>query len=115
MERDLKKMPSELSGGMQKRVGLARALALEPSIMLLDEPTAGLDPITSREIDELILKLQEERDVASIVVTHDLHSAKTIADRIVLLHQGNAVIEGTFEELERSDDEFVAEFFKRDS
>jgi phospholipid/cholesterol/gamma-HCH transport system ATP-binding protein len=115
MESDLKKMPSDLSGGMQKRVGLARALALEPSILLLDEPTAGLDPITSREIDELILKLQEERDVASIVVTHDLHSAKTIADRIVLLHQGNAVIEGTFEELERSDDEFVAEFFKRDS
>lgn len=115
MEADLKKMPGDLSGGMQKRVGLARALALEPGILLLDEPTAGLDPITSREIDELILKLQEEREVASIVVTHDLHSAKTIADRIVLLHEGNAVIEGTFEELERSDDEFVAEFFKRDS
>jgi len=115
MERELKKMPSDLSGGMQKRVGLARALALEPGILLLDEPTAGLDPITSREIDELILKLQEERDVASIVVTHDLHSAKIIADRIVLLHQGKVVIEGTFEELEKSDDEFVAEFFKRDS
>jgi phospholipid/cholesterol/gamma-HCH transport system ATP-binding protein len=115
MESALGKMPSELSGGMQKRVGLARALAIEPAILLLDEPTAGLDPITSREIDELILKLQEERDVASIVVTHDLHSAKTIADRIVLLHQGNAVIEGTFEELERSDDKFVAEFFKRDT
>jgi len=115
MEADLNKMPSEISGGMQKRVGLARALALEPGILLLDEPTAGLDPITSREIDELILKLQEERDVASIVVTHDLHSAKTIADRIVLLHEGNAVIEGTFEELEKSDDKFVAEFFKRDS
>jgi phospholipid/cholesterol/gamma-HCH transport system ATP-binding protein len=114
MEGERKKMPSDLSGGMQKRVGLARALALEPGVMLLDEPTAGLDPITSHEIDELILKLQEERDVASIVVTHDLHSAKIIADRIVLLHQGNVVIEGSFEELERSEDRFVAEFFKRD-
>jgi len=115
MEKDLEKMPSNISGGMQKRVGLARALALDPGILLLDEPTAGLDPITSREIDELILKLQEEREVASIVVTHDLHSAKLIADRIVLLHQGRAVIEGTFEELDSSNDPFVIEFFKRDS
>lgn len=115
MERDLNKMPSELSGGMQKRVGLARALALEPGILLLDEPTAGLDPISSGEIDELILKLQEEHDMASIVVTHDLHSAKTIADRIALLSEGHVVIEGNFSDLEKSKDEFVAEFLKRDS
>ena len=115
MEGDLKKMPSDLSGGMQKRVGLARALALGPGILLLDEPTAGLDPITSGEIDELILKLQEKHKTASIVVTHDLHSAKTIADRIALLHEGEVLIDGSFNELEKSEDEFVSEFLKRDS
>ena len=112
MEGDLEKMPSDISGGMQKRVGLARALALEPDILLLDEPTAGLDPISSGEIDDLVLKLQQEHHMASIVVTHDLHSAKAIADRLALLNEGNVVIEGSFEDLQKSGDEFVQEFLK---
>jgi len=113
LDSAIDKMPSDISGGMQKRVGLARALALEPEILLLDEPTAGLDPISSGEIDELILMLQRERRMASIVVTHDLHSAKTIAGRLALLKEGNVVIEGTFEDLQRSDIEFVKEFLKQ--
>jgi phospholipid/cholesterol/gamma-HCH transport system ATP-binding protein len=112
MESDLEKMPSDISGGMQKRVGLARALALEPDILLLDEPTAGLDPISAAEIDDLVLKLQEEHHMASIVVTHDLHSAKTIANRLALLNEGNVVIEGSFEELQKSDIAFVREFLR---
>lgn len=106
------KMPADISGGMQKRAGLARALALEPDILLLDEPTAGLDPISSGEIDELVLKLQQEHHMASIVVTHDLHSAKTISNRLALLDKGKVVIEGSFEVLQRSDVEFVQEFLK---
>jgi phospholipid/cholesterol/gamma-HCH transport system ATP-binding protein len=112
MEDAVAKMPSDISGGMQKRVGLARALALEPDILLLDEPTAGLDPISSGEIDDLVLKLQEEHHMASIVVTHDLHSAKTIAGRLALLNEGDVVIAGDFEELQKSDIEFVREFLK---
>jgi phospholipid/cholesterol/gamma-HCH transport system ATP-binding protein len=112
MESGFAKMPSDISGGMQKRVGLARALALEPDILLLDEPTAGLDPISSAEIDDLVLKLQAEHHMASIVVTHDLHSAKTIADQLALLNEGAVVIEGSFEELQKSDIEFVTEFLR---
>ena len=112
MEGHLDKMPSDISGGMQKRVGLARALALEPEILLLDEPTAGLDPISSGEIDDLVLKLQRERQMASIVVTHDLHSAKTIANRLAILNEGDVVIEGKFEDLQQSEIEFVKEFLK---
>ena len=115
MEQDLKKMPSDISGGMQKRVGLARALALQPEILLLDEPTAGLDPITSGEIDDLVLKLQKEHALTSVVVTHDLRSARAIADRVALLDKGNVMMEGSFEELAESNDDFVREFFKRDS
>jgi phospholipid/cholesterol/gamma-HCH transport system ATP-binding protein len=113
LEGDLEKMPSNISGGMQKRVGLARALALDPEILLLDEPTAGLDPISSGEIDDLILRLQRERQMASIVVTHDLHSARTIADRLALLDQGRVVIEGKFEDLQQSDIGFVKKFLKQ--
>ena len=113
MNGNLQKMPANLSGGMQKRVGLARALALKPEILLLDEPTAGLDPISSREIDNLILKLQRERKMASIVVTHDLHSAKTIANRLALLDEGKVVIDGMFDDLERSDISFVKEFLRQ--
>ena len=113
LENALNKMPSNISGGMQKRVGLARALALDPWILLLDEPTAGLDPISSGEIDELILKLQRERRMASIVVTHDLHSARIIANRLAILDQGNVVIEGSFEDLQQSEIAFVKEFLKQ--
>ena len=112
MEAACAKMPSDISGGMQKRVGLARAMALEPDILLLDEPTAGLDPISSGEIDDLVLKLQQEHQVAFIVVTHDLHSAKAIASRLALLDKGNVVIQGSFEDLQKSEIEFVREFLK---
>lgn len=112
MEKAVDQMPSDISGGMQKRVGLARALALAPEILLLDEPTAGLDPISSGEINELILKLQRERQMASVVVTHNLHSARTIANRLAILNEGDVVIEGSFEDLQQSDIGFVKEFLK---
>jgi phospholipid/cholesterol/gamma-HCH transport system ATP-binding protein len=115
MEEHLGKMPSQISGGMQKRVGLARALALEPDVLLFDEPTAGLDPITAGEIEGLILRLQEQSKTTSIVVTHDLHGAKTISDHLALLNDGNVLIEGTFEELEESRDEFVSQFLRQGS
>jgi len=111
MDRDLEKLPSEISGGMQKRVGLARALALDPEILLFDEPTAGLDPITAAEIGNLINDLKQKRRMSAIVVTHDVHGAKGYSDRMVLLHNGNIKVEGSFEELQNSKDEFVADFF----
>jgi phospholipid/cholesterol/gamma-HCH transport system ATP-binding protein len=114
LDGHLKKMPSDISGGMQKRVGLARALALDPVILLLDEPTAGLDPISSGEIDELVLKLQEEHQMASIVVTHDMVSAKTIATRIALMDKGKVLIEGSYDDLLQSKERFVTQFLHRD-
>jgi phospholipid/cholesterol/gamma-HCH transport system ATP-binding protein len=115
MEQHGKKLPSQISGGMKKRVGLARALALEPEIMLFDEPTAGLDPITAGEINELIVSLHEKRKITSIVVTHDIRGARTVSHRLVLLNEGNIVAQGTFEELKKSQNPFVARFLSGDS
>jgi phospholipid/cholesterol/gamma-HCH transport system ATP-binding protein len=112
MERDGEKMPSQISGGMQKRVALARALALGPAILLLDEPTAGLDPITAAEIDNLISQLQEKHKMTSLVVTHDLHGARRFADRMVMLDRGTALFEGSPEDLEKSTDPFVVQYLK---
>jgi len=110
MEGAAQKMPADISGGMKKRVGLARALALDPEIMLLDEPTAGLDPITAGEVNILIRELQKERQMSSVVVTHDMRSVETVADRVAMLNEGSIVIEGTLKDLEQSDDPFVAKF-----
>lgn len=112
MEKDSWKMPAQISGGMKKRVGLARALALDPDVLLFDEPTAGLDPITANEIEQLILALKKERVTASIVVTHDLRGARAVSDRLALLHEGAIAIEGTFEELQQSNEPFVREFMR---
>ena len=112
MDNDVEKMPSEISGGMQKRVGLARALALDPDILLFDEPTAGLDPITAAEIGKLILELKEKRKMTAVVVTHDIHSARIYADRLVLIRDGEILIEGSLEKLQKSRDKFVRQFFQ---
>lgn len=105
-------LPSELSGGMKKRVGVARALIHEPRLLLYDEPTSGLDPITTRTIDDLIRKLQRELGVTSVVVTHDLASAFRIADRLALLFEGKIVFEGSADEMRSSDHPYVQEFIE---
>ncbi len=110
MDQDLEKLPSQISGGMQKRVGLARALALDPEILLFDEPTAGLDPITATEIGNLIIELKNKRRMSAIVVTHDVQGAKAYSDRMALLHNGIIQAEGNLDALQRSHDEFVAQF-----
>ncbi len=108
------KMPSELSGGMRKRVGLARAIITEPKLMLYDEPTTGLDPITSKEISMLILELQRSLKMTSVVVTHDLLCAEIIADRAIMLNEGKIIFEGSLEEMTTSNDEFLIKFFKHE-
>jgi phospholipid/cholesterol/gamma-HCH transport system ATP-binding protein len=106
------KMPSELSGGMRKRMALARTLIVKPEIILYDEPTTGLDTITSKEISRLILDMQKKYQTTSIIITHDIPCAKITADRIVIMDEGILIAEGTFEQLSNSDDPFIASFFK---
>ena len=106
------KMPSELSGGMRKRISLARTVIIDPLIMLYDEPTTGLDPITSDEISLLINDIQKKYKTSSIIITHDIECAKAVADRIVMLHEGKVYKEGTLADFEKSTDELVQSFFK---
>lgn len=105
------KMPSELSGGMKKRIGLARTLILKPEIILYDEPTTGLDPVTSGEISELMLHVQEKYNTSSVIVTHDMKCVKMTANKIKLLSGGNIYAEGTYDELSNSDDENLKGYF----
>jgi len=105
------KMPSELSGGMKKRVGLARTLILQPEIIFYDEPTTGLDPVTSKEISNLMVEIQEKYNTTSLIITHDLKCAKTTANQIKLLKDGNFYAEGSYDELENSSDEVVRKYF----
>ena len=105
-----RKMPSELSGGQRKRVALARAIALEPDVIVYDEPTTGLDPVRSDVINELILKLKKELNLTSVVVTHDMNSAFKVADRIVMLNEGKIIIDGPPEMIKNSDNDVVRRF-----
>ena len=105
------KMPAELSGGMRKRIGMARTLITRPEIILYDEPTSGLDPITAREISELMVAIQKKNKTTSIVITHDLACAKITGDRIIVLQDGKISAEGTYAELEKSKDPSVRSFF----
>jgi phospholipid/cholesterol/gamma-HCH transport system ATP-binding protein len=107
----IKKMPAELSGGMRKRIGLARTLILKPEIILYDEPTTGLDTITSREISELIMEVQKKYKTTSMIITHDLACAKLTGDRLVILKEGCIVAEGSYHDLEKSEDPWVRSFF----
>jgi len=104
---DTAKMPSELSGGMRKRAGLARALVLEPRILLADEPSSGLDRITASEIDELLLRRKAEHKTTLIVVTHDVHGARRVADRVLVLDRGRLIAQGTVPEIEHSENEIA--------
>jgi phospholipid/cholesterol/gamma-HCH transport system ATP-binding protein len=105
------KMPTELSGGMRKRLGLARTLILKPEIMLYDEPTTGLDPITAKEISELIIKIQSDFKTSSIIITHDMACAAITANRLLVLKDGHVAAKGTFSELHASTNKWIHSFF----
>jgi len=112
LQEAINKLPSELSGGMRKRLGLARTLILKPKIILYDEPTTGLDPVTSQEISGLILEIQEKYNASSIIITHDMSCAKMTGNRIKMLKDARFYAEGKYDELEKSDDEEVNSYFK---
>ena len=105
-------MPADLSGGMRKRIGLARTLILRPEIVLYDEPTTGLDPITGREIVQLMMALQKKYNTSSIIISHDMAVAKKTANKVVILYEGRNYAEGTFDELKKSEDPNVKQFFE---
>jgi phospholipid/cholesterol/gamma-HCH transport system ATP-binding protein len=106
------KMPSDLSGGMRKRMALARTLIVNPEIILYDEPTTGLDTITSKEISNLMLEIQKKYQTSSIIITHDMQCARITGGRIVIMNDGKLIAEGSYSELENSEDDFVKQFFK---
>jgi phospholipid/cholesterol/gamma-HCH transport system ATP-binding protein len=106
-------MPSELSGGMLKRAALARSIVMDPAMLFFDEPSAGLDPVVSAELDELILRLKEAMNVTIVVVTHELESAFKIADRITVLGQGSVLMTGTVDEVKNSDNEVIQDMLNR--
>ncbi len=110
LRESAERLPSELSGGMKKRAGLARAMALDPKVLFYDEPSAGLDPVTSAEIDQLIIDLNKKLGITSVVVTHEMDSAFRIADRMVLLDRGKFVVSGTPDEMKHSTDPLVRQF-----
>ncbi len=112
LDETIDEMPSELSGGMRKRLGLARTLILKPEIMLYDEPTTGLDPITSKEISSLILEVQKKYNTSSIIITHDTECARLTANRIVVLKDGICAAEGSYADLENSSDPWIKSFFE---
>jgi phospholipid/cholesterol/gamma-HCH transport system ATP-binding protein len=109
LEREFNEMPAELSGGMRKRAGLARAMALDPPILLVDEPSAGLDPITTEEIDRLLLE-RKRGGTTLVIVTHNIPSARRLGDELALLHEGRIVAKGSAENLDASDDPLVQAF-----